>query len=189
MWEVLFTPRLWCHSRDFITRFSTLQKSLKNIIVRPNGDHGSAKIFLTGKHGPCTRCDSEEKRQPAHRPPWRLPTLPPAQSSCQQQCQRVCRARGRQRLGHRPCRSFQKGSTRLLTDTTRACDVRMRSGRVARMRCYARYWQRLIHRTTWGEAHANPPRSQPSCHAPTPPTWPPTLAHHAPQNGKGRRGP
>ena len=85
---------------------------MKNIIVRPNGDHGSAKIFLAGKHGPCTRCDSEEKRQPAHRPPWRLPTLPPAQSSCQQQCQRVCRARGRQRLGHRPCRSFQKGSTR-----------------------------------------------------------------------------
>ena len=159
---------------------------MKNIIVRPNGDHGSAKIFLTGKHGPCTRCDSEEKRQPAHRPPWRLPTLPPAQSSCQQQCQRVCRARGRQRLGHRPCRSFQKGSTRLQTDTTRACDARMRSGRVARTRCHARYWQRHTHRTTWGEAHTHPRRSQPTHLHLSPQHAPPQLAQTAPKNGQGR---
>ena len=49
----------------------------------------------------------------------------------------------------------------------------MRSARVARRRRYSRYWQRHTHRTSWGEAHGHPPGSQPTHHAPTPPTWPP----------------
>ena len=166
--QIPFTPRRRCHSRDLSTRFSTMQKSLKNIKIRPNGDHGSAGFFWVGKHRPRAQCDFERKRHPTHRPTRRPATSLVVQSPRQQPCQRVCRTRGCQRLDHRPGRRFRNGSTRLLADTVRACDVHKRSARVARRSCHASYRQRHTHHTSWDEVHNDPPVSQPTCHAPTP---------------------